>query len=72
MLNEAGGPVLVEYPIGLFGKYGVDAVGEGKDAVAVRRDENLKRDKGTRAKVGFRRGENIGEFAEDVTQGRDD
>ena len=70
MPNEAGGQILIEYNIGLFGEYGVDAARAGK--YAVRRYGSLERHKGARAKVGFGRGENIGELAEDVTQGCDD
>ena len=72
MLNEAGSQKLVKYDVGLFGEYGVDAVRPGKDGGADGGDGNRKRNKGARAKVSLRRGKNIGELAEDVTQGRDD
>ena len=72
MLDETGSHVLIKYGIDLLGNDGVGALGAGGDCSGVQGDGGLEREKGTRTKVGFGRGENIGELAKDVAQGRND
>ena len=72
MLDEAGRHVLIECSIDLLGNDRVGALGAGGGWSSVRGDGDLEREKGTRTKVGFGRGENIGEYAKNVGRGRND
>ena len=71
MLDETGSHLLIEYGIDLFGNDGVGTAGAGGDWSGVRGDGHLEWEKGSRIKVSLRRGENTGQFAKDVAQGRD-
>ena len=59
MLDEAGGQVLVECSIGLFGEDGINAVRVESGEGAVRWDGDLERNKGSRVKFSFRRVETL-------------
>ena len=70
MLDQAGGQVLVEDGVRLFGEFGVYPVWTGGDRGAAQGYGNLEGDKGEGTEVGLRCGEDVLELADRNREGR--